>query len=45
MEKNVLFHQANVLVNSANWNILATFVYKIIILEHLWSYTIMWPKR
>jgi hypothetical protein len=45
MEMNVLFHQANVLVNSAKWNILAIFVYKIIILEHLWSYTIMWPKR
>ena len=37
-EMNVLFHQANVLVNSAKWNLLAIFVYKIIILEHLWSY-------
>ena len=35
---NVLFHQANVLVNSFKWNLLAIFVYKIIILEHLWSY-------
>jgi hypothetical protein len=26
----VLFHQANVLVNSAKWNLLAIFVYKII---------------
>jgi hypothetical protein len=30
----VLFHQANVLVNSAKWNLLAIFVYKIIISEH-----------
>jgi hypothetical protein len=37
-EMNVLFHQANVLVNSAKWNLLAIFVYKIIISEHLWSY-------
>ena len=37
-EMNVLFHQANVLVNSAKSNLLAIFVYKIIILEHLWSY-------
>jgi hypothetical protein len=44
-EMNVLFHQANVLVNSAKWNLLAIFVYKIIISEHLWSYTVIWPKR
>ena len=37
-EINVLFHQANVLVNSAKWNLLAIFVYKINISEHLWSY-------
>jgi hypothetical protein len=37
-EMNVLFYQANVLVNSAKWNRLAIFVYKIIISEHLWSY-------
>ena len=37
-EINVLFHQANALVNSAKWNLLAIFVYKIIISEHLWSY-------
>jgi hypothetical protein len=37
-EMNVLFHQANVLVNSAKWNLLAIFVYQIIISEHLWSY-------
>ena len=37
-ELYVLFHQANVLVNSAKWNLLAIFVYKIIISEHLWSY-------
>ena len=35
MEMNVLFHQANVLVNYAKWNILAIFVYNIIISEHL----------
>jgi hypothetical protein len=35
---NVLFHQANVLVNSAEGNLFAIFVYKIIISEHLWSY-------
>ena len=34
-EINVLFHQDNVLVNSVKWNILAIFVYKIIISEHL----------
>jgi hypothetical protein len=37
-EMNVLFHQANILVNSAKWNLLAIFVYKIIISEHLLSY-------
>jgi hypothetical protein len=37
-EMNVLFHQANVLVNSAKWNLLTIFVYKIIISEHFWSY-------
>ena len=37
-ELNVLFHQANVLVNSSKWNVLSIFVYKIIISEHLWSY-------
>ena len=40
-EMNVLFHQANVLVNSAKLNLLAIFVYKIIISEHLWSYTVI----
>jgi hypothetical protein len=34
-EIKVLFHQANILVNSAKWNLLAMFVYKIIISEHL----------
>jgi hypothetical protein len=37
-EMKILLHQANVLVNSAEWNLLAIFVYKIIISEHLWSY-------
>ena len=37
-EMNALFHQANVLVNSAKWNLFAIFVYKIIISGHLWSY-------
>ena len=37
-EMNVLFHQANILVNSAKGNLFAIFVYKIIISEHLWSY-------
>jgi hypothetical protein len=37
-EMNVLFYQANVLVNSAKRNLLAIFAYKIIISEHLWSY-------
>jgi hypothetical protein len=37
-EMNVVFPQAYVLVNSAKLNILAVFVYKIIISEHLWSY-------
>ena len=37
-EMNVLFHQANVLVNFTKWNLLAIFVYKIIISEHLWIY-------
>ena len=30
-EMNVLFHQANVLVNSAKWNLSVIFVNKIII--------------
>jgi hypothetical protein len=34
-EMNVLFHQANVLVNSAKWNLLAIFVYKIIIFRNI----------
>jgi hypothetical protein len=37
-EMNVWFQQANVLVNSAKWNLLAIFVYKIIISQHLWGY-------
>jgi hypothetical protein len=32
-EINDLFHQASVLVNSAKWNLLAIFAYKIIISE------------
>ena len=40
-EMNVLFHQANVLVNSVKRNLLAIFVYKIVISEHLWSYIVI----
>jgi hypothetical protein len=36
--------EMNVLVNSAKLNLLAIFVYKIIISEHLWSYTVIWSK-
>jgi hypothetical protein len=36
-EGNVVFPRAYVLMNSAKWNILAVFVYKIIISEHLFT--------